>query len=903
MNPTDNEQSDEMLPPDDGGQDFRRSQSNSKSEQRLAGEAKGVEANWPPVPANLMPGMGEDLAGFFAFLKTEDSGEQIGPYKLIQRLGEGGFGTVWMATQQEPVRRRVALKILKLGMDTWEVVARFEQERQALAMMDHANIAKVFDAGATKWGRPFFVMELVRGVPMTDFCDSSRLGMRERLELFVDVCRAVQHAHQKGIIHRDLKPSNILVAVHDSVPRPKIIDFGLAKATQGRLTDKTLFTEVQQIMGTPLYMSPEQAAMTSLDIDTRSDIYSLGVILYELVTAQTPLDVVALSRAGFDEIRRVIREVDPPRPSARVQAFDKATLVTAAKQRQVAPSKFSAMICGDLDWIIMKCLEKDRERRYDTANSLALDVERYLANETVTARPPTVAYQLGKFIRRHKLAVGAAFAVASALLIGAVVSTWQAIAKEKALRQAWAAESDTKAFGDFLVRRVLSATRPQEVEGGPGVDVTVAAALQEAVKTLKEDFYGRPRAEARARHAIGVTWETLGRYPEAIEQLMRAIELRESPGLLGPDDPATLEAINDLAVVYAKAGHLEKALPLYQMVFEKRRARLGADHPHVLTSLNNLAGAYEMAGDLRNAVQLYEKNLASCRTILGWDDPYTLKATGNLARVWMALHDFDKALPLYELACARSQATLGSAHPDTLTCMNNLAVAYEKTGKSGKSTALYEEVVQVSTARLGVDHPDTLTSMNNLAGAYEQAGALSKALAIYQTTLEKGRIKPGADHRETLTTMINLAVAYEKAGELQKALPLYEEALERRQRTLDPDHADTLKLMSNLAVAYSEAGEHEKAMRLFQQVAERRRIKLGADNADALKSLRNLALSHWMLKDFEKSLLLLEEHLTRQKARSGHGDPQIAALEQELANRRTEAQRLKVHPPEASQRR
>ena len=830
-----------------------------------------------------------DLEDHLASLKNEESGERIGPYLLINPLGEGGFGTVWMAEQDLPVRRRVALKILKMGMDTKEVVARFEQERQALAMMDHPNIAKVFDAGATKWGRPFFVMELVRGVSITKYSDDAGLGVRERLELFIDVCEAVQHAHQKGIIHRDLKPSNILVTVSDRVTMPKVIDFGVAKATQGRLTDKTLFTEFAQMIGTPLYMSPEQAEMTSLDIDTRSDIYSLGVVLYELLTGRTPIDAITLDRVGIDEIRRVIREVDPPRPSARVRTLAGADLTTTAKRRHTVPTKLPALIRGDLDWIVMKCIEKDRSRRYDTASSLALDLQRHLANQTVDARPPTVGYQLSRLIRRQKLAVGAAVAVASALVIGAVVSTWQAIAKEKALQQARAAESDTQAFGDFLVRRVLAATRPQDVEGGLGFDVTVAAALEQAVKMLKEDFSGRPRAEARARHAIGVTWETLGRYKEAIEQLKRAIELREDPKVLGPEDPATLETINDLAVVYVKAGHLEKALPLYVFVLEKRQAKLGADHPHVLTSMNNLAGAYESAGDFQKALPLYEKNLETSRLTLGADDPYTLKAMGNLARVWMALKDFRKALPLYEQAFAKSQTNLGPDHPDTLTSMNNLAVAYEKNGDIEKASKLYEEVLKKSAARQGSDHPETLTSMNNLAGAYEKAAALPKALSLYETALEKGRIKPGADHLETLTSMVNLAVAYEKSGELQKALPLYEEALERRRRTIDPDHPDTLRLMSNLAVACSEAGEHQKALRLFQETLERRRTKLGADDPDTLKSLRNLALAHWMLKDYPKSLSLLEEHLVASRKRLGESDPQIVELERDLTKRQLEA--------------
>ncbi|MES2924457.1 MAG: protein kinase [Verrucomicrobiota bacterium] len=354
---------------------------------------------------------------------AERAGEMIGHYKLREQIGEGGFGTVWVADQEQPVRRRVALKIIKMGMDTKEVIARFEQERQALAMMDHPNIARVLDAGVTQTGRPYFVMELVRGVKITDYCDDKELSTRERIELFIHVCQAVQHAHQKGIIHRDLKPSNILVTINDGVAVPKVIDFGVAKATQGRLTDGTIYTQFQQMIGTPLYMSPEQAEMTSLDVDTRSDIYALGVLLYELLTGRTPIDNTTMAKAGMDEIRRLIREVDPPKPSQRLKTLDGNELTSMAKRRHTEPAKLPGALRGDLDWIVMKCIEKDRARRYDTANGLALDLQRHLKNEVVIARPPTAGYLLGKLIRRHKVAFAAGAAIAAALLIGIAGTT------------------------------------------------------------------------------------------------------------------------------------------------------------------------------------------------------------------------------------------------------------------------------------------------------------------------------------------------------------------------------------------------------------------------------------------------------------------------------------------------
>jgi len=354
-------------------------------------------------------------------------GQSIGPYKLLERLGEGGWGTVYVAEQQKPVRRRVALKVIKLGMDTRQVVARFEAERQALAMMDHPNIAKVLDAGATETGRPYFVMELVRGVKITKYCDLNKLSTAQRLDLFIMVCQAVQHAHQKGIIHRDLKPSNIMITLHDGVPVPKVIDFGIAKATEGRLTDATIYTQLQQFIGTPAYMSPEQAEMSGLDVDTRSDIYSLGVLLYELLTGRTPFDPKELTSLGVDAMRRVIREEDPPRPSTKLSTLEADTLTATAKQRHTEAPHLIHGIRGDLDWIVMKCLEKDRTRRYETANALAADIRRHLSNEPIVAHPPGSLYRFQKLVRRNKLAFGAGVAVAVVLLLGTVVSTWQAL--------------------------------------------------------------------------------------------------------------------------------------------------------------------------------------------------------------------------------------------------------------------------------------------------------------------------------------------------------------------------------------------------------------------------------------------------------------------------------------------
>jgi WD40 repeat protein/serine/threonine protein kinase/cell division protein FtsL len=371
----------------------------------------------------------------------EKPGEKIGPYKIREKIGEGGCGVVYVADQEQPVRRRIALKVIKLGMDTHAVMARFEAERQALAMMDHPNIAKVLDAGATETGRPYFVMELVRGIKITDYCDQNKLSPRERLNLFVQICQAIQHAHQKGIIHRDIKPSNILVTLHDGVPVPKVIDFGIAKATEGRLTDLTIYTELHQFIGTPAYMSPEQAEMSGLDVDTRSDIYSLGVLLYELLTGRTPFDARELAESGLDAMRKTIREKEPLRPSTKLNTLKGEELTTTANRRGSDAPKLISLLRGDLDWIVMKCLEKDRTRRYETANGLAVDLKRHLNNEAVAARPPSAAYRFQKMVRRNKLAFVAVTAVAIALLLGIIVSAWQAVRATHAKEDALAAQA------------------------------------------------------------------------------------------------------------------------------------------------------------------------------------------------------------------------------------------------------------------------------------------------------------------------------------------------------------------------------------------------------------------------------------------------------------------------------
>jgi serine/threonine protein kinase len=529
-----------------------------------AQEASGaLESNTPEVAAQL------------ARLKPEAAGDWIGNYKLLQELGEGGFGTVWMAEQEQPVRRRVALKIIKLGMDTKEVIARFEQERQAMAMMDHLNIAKVFDAGATQWGRPFFVMEAVKGVPITQFCDEQHISTRERLALFGDVCSAINHAHQKGIIHRDIKPSNVLVTLDGNKPVVKVIDFGIAKALLGKLTDKTLFTRFEQFIGTPVYMSPEQAALSAMDIDTRSDIYALGVLLYELLTGKPPFDAEALLSVGYDEMRRIIREVEPPKPSLRLSTMASDERNALAKARHIAPDKIGRLVEPDLDWIVMKAIEKDRARRYETANGFAVDVQRHLNNEAVMARPPTNGYRLRKFVRRHKVGFLASTTVVIVLLAATGFSWWQVVRAKRAERE----QRELRQRAEHLNAQLLRVRA--DVSGRRGEWKQAESDLRDVLKLDDSDPWDWLRFATllvhNGEHAEykSIRPQMLARYRKT-KQAEVADRIAKA-ALLLPGDAEELVAARDLANKALKLGSktADRFLPYYRLTASLAAYRTG----------------------------------------------------------------------------------------------------------------------------------------------------------------------------------------------------------------------------------------------------------------------------------------------------------------------------------------
>jgi non-specific serine/threonine protein kinase/serine/threonine-protein kinase len=677
-------------------------------------------------------------------------------YKLIEELGSGGMGVVYKAEQIKPVKRSVALKIIKLGMDTRHVIARFETERQALAVMDHPNIAKVFDGGATETGRPYFVMELVRGVPITEYCDKHKLTTRERLELFIQVCQAVQHAHQKGVIHRDLKPTNVLVVVQEDKPIPKIIDFGIAKAIGHRLTERTLFTEQGQLIGTPEYMSPEQAEMSGLDVDTRSDIYSLGIMLYELLVGVLPFDGQALRSGGIDKIQRIIRETDPPKASSRLSGLDD-TQTSIAEHRKTDPTSLCKELKGDLDWIIMKAMEKDRTRRYESANGLTVDIQRYLNNEPILARPPSTGYRLRKFIRRHKMGVMAAVLVAFALVIGVAGLTIGLKEAVKAKNEALQQSAKVEAINEFL-NSMLSSPDPSK----DGRDVKVIDILDNAGEKIGESFKDKQEIEASVRYTLGTTYDAIGVYEKSVAELERALNIQKR--ILGLDHPDTLNTMNSLSTVFIRMGKYAEAESILRETVSRRKQVLGAEHQQTIISMHNLGVVYYYQGKFKEAESVGRETLEVRIKVLGENHPDTIFSLENLAIALSGQEKRKEAEKVYSEAKEKATRIFGSNHPATLRIMHNLACELNHLKKYQESETLFLETLEKQKKVFGPDHPDTIITMANLADLLNNMARFHEAETLSREALEKEKRVFGIDHPLTKFTQEVLDKSLEGSG-------------------------------------------------------------------------------------------------------------------------------------------
>ena len=780
-------------------------------------------------PTNRLPGT-----------PSEKPGDRIGRYKLLQQIGEGGCGVVYMAEQEKPVRRRVALKVIKLGLDTKSVIARFEAERQALALMDHPNIAKVLDAGATENGRPYFVMELVRGNKITDYCDQNDLSTEARLELFVQVCQAVQHAHQKGIIHRDIKPSNLLVADHDGRPVPKIIDFGIAKATTDqRLTDKTLFTAFEQFIGTPAYMSPEQASLSGLDIDTRSDIYSLGVLLYELLTGRTPFNAKELLQAGLDEIRRTIREQEPPRPSTCLSTMVGSDLTAIAKHRKTEPPNLIHVVRGDLDWIVMKCLEKDRTRRYETANGVAMDVLRHLNSEPVVARPPGKLYKFQKLVRRNKLTFTAASAVTAALIIGLGVAIWSFFKEQQARREAEAEREIAKteaakatAISVFLEQALRSAN-PDQLKGS---DYTVRQLLDDFSSGLENQFQNQPEVEAEVRVTLGRAYYRLGFPDKSQPQIERALMLRRR--IFGEHEPVAATLVDYAWTFFEQADYgngesqAREALAIYR--------KCGTAGEPVISALWVLAELVAAQGRAKEVDAIAQEALTIAGKSPGTEFPETASVLHVLAEVKNYQGKFDEGASWASNAVAMHRRLHSADHPETAWALLSLGVALRRQEKLNASEAATREALRIFRKYYPSGHKSVVAAMNELRLAQESKGDYATAEAPELEMLGARRATLGNDSTAVGETLSRLAELLRFQSNIV-AEQAYRDALTiytKLGAVGSDQYAAVVRSLRNVLMAENKPAAVEA---LYQEVIAAQRSAFGADSSAAATTLFGLA--------------------------------------------------------------
>jgi len=731
----------------------------------------------------------------------------IGPYRLLQKIGEGGMGSVWLAEQSSPVKRQVAIKVVKAGRFSEQAMLRFDLERQTLAIMNHPAIAKVFDAGSTTDGQPYFVMEYVSGLPITQYCNQKHLGPRERIELMIKVCEGVQHAHQKAIMHRDLKPSNILVTEVDGKPVPRIIDFGIAKATPSSVADEDatldMLTSAGGMIGTPGYMSPEQADPGILDIDTRTDVYSLGVVLYELLTATLPFDPRKWKTKPLHEVLRQLHEEDPQRPSTRV-----STDTTGAAQKTgMEQHKLVSQLRGDLDWITLKALERERDRRYSSPAEFAADLSRYLRDVPIAARPPSVAYLTRKFVRRNRLVV--VFSAALLLLIvGFAVS--MTIERNRARREA----ETSKRVSDFMTH-IFSVSDPTESRGN---SVTARELLDKASTQIEQGLGQDPVVQARLMQTMGVTYRGLALYDQARTLLEHAVNIQAHA--LGAENPETLQSMAFLGVTYESLGRYADSEKILREALNGEQRALGADNADTLLAESYLTDTLTQEGKFAEAESLIRHTIASQQRTLGPQDGATLRSMRSLSKNLADQHRWADAEKQGRETLALEQHALGPDHPGTLWSMTNLAIVLQAEGRYAEAERLFRDSFTASTRVLGPDHPNTTAALSNLAYNLQLEGHYSEAEAIQRDLLERTRKTQGPESPDALDSMSDLAVTLGMEKKLSESEKLLREALAIDMRTLGPTSPNTQRTMTNLAGTLAFEKKTDETIAMFEKLLQ-----------------------------------------------------------------------------------
>jgi len=760
-------------------------------------------------------------------VETPDSsiaGTVVGSYQLVELIGSGGMGEVWFAQQRHPVQRRVAVKLIKAGMASRELVARFESERQAVALMEHPAIAKVYDAGSTPDGRPYFAMEYVAGLPITTYCDRHQLSLRERLQLFMRVCGGVQHAHQKAIIHRDLKPSNILVVQIDGKPFPKIIDFGVARVTgQKPASPANFLTQTGAILGTPDYMSPEQANSGGEDIDTRTDVYSLGVILYELLAGVLPFD---FRKLPLEQILRTLRETDVPRPSVRLRSH--AGLSAISRNRQSQPDKLVRQLRGDLDAITLNALEKERSNRYASPSELAADIGRYLRSEPIAARPANVVYRARKYVRRH----GAV--LASALLAMLLLASF-GIVEAIQLRRITRERDRADRIAGFMIG-MFRVSDPGESRGN---SITAREILDRSTKGIATGLARDPELQSQMMEVMGSVYASLGLYPQAEFLLDRTVQLRRR--ILGQENPATAQSMGALAnILHAEGRHVD-GLKLDEQTFAIRRRRLGPEHPDTLKSMNSLAMNLIDANRYGEAERLHRKILEIRLRVLGPEHPDTLRTLDNLGKTLDEEGRYTEAEALERRALETRRRVLGPDHPDTLHALHHLADTLYGEGRYAEAEKLHREEMNEYRRVLGPEHNDTLSAMDALANALDDEGKYGEAESLERQAIDVQTRVLGPEHPHTMIALNNLAEILGDEGRYAEAEKIHRAVAASRARILGREHAHTLYSMSKLAWVLILQGRLEEAEQLSRQARDGQVKVLGPDHPDTAESIYNLA--------------------------------------------------------------